>query len=124
MTTTALDIASDAWGSPLPDWIEVVARKCLEMPQTKVAHRIGYSPAVISQLLRKRYKGNVSGIEDAVRGAWMGATVDCPVVGTMRSDVCRDWQRKAKEFKPTNSNRARMYWACANCPRNQKEEKA
>ncbi|MGK7664230.1 MULTISPECIES: hypothetical protein [unclassified Marinovum] len=123
-TTTALFIAREAWGYPLPDWIEVVAEQCMKMPQARVASRIGYSPAVVSQILRNRYKGNVAAIEDAVRGAWMGATVNCPVVGSMRTDVCRDWQRKAKDFKPTNSNRARMYWACASCPRARKEETA
>lgn len=113
---TPLDIARAAWGNPAPDWIETIARKCMEMPQARVAGRVGYSPAVVSQLLRNRYKGNLAALEDVVRGAWMGATVTCPVVGTMRSDVCRDWQRKAKDFAPTNSNRARMYWACASCP--------
>lgn len=115
---TALDIAQSAWGIPLPDWIDVLARKCLEMPQVRVADRIGYSPAVVSQLLRARYKGNVAAVEDAVRGAWMGATVNCPVVGVMRTDVCRQWQAKSRDFKPTNSNRVRMFYACADCPLN------
>ena len=118
MPLTALDIARAAWGDPLPDWIDVLARKCLEMPQARVAARIGYSPAVVSQLLRQRYKGNLAAVEDAVRGAWMGATVSCPIIGQMRTDVCRDWQRKSREFVPTNTNRARMFWACADCPQN------
>lgn len=121
--TSPIDTAQQAWGNPLPDWIAVVAEQCTKMSQSRVASRLGYSPAVISQLLRGRYKGNVDAIEDAVRGAWMGATVSCPVVGEMRTDVCRDWQRKARDFKPTNSNRARMYWACASCPRARKEDK-
>jgi hypothetical protein len=124
MSSNALEISRTAWGDPLPDWIEVMAGKCLEMPQVKVAERLGYSAAVVSQLLRNRYKGNLAALEDAVRGAWMGATVICPVVGSMRSDVCRDWQRKGKEFKATNSNRARMYFACASCPRSQKDERS
>ena len=118
MSATALDIALAAWGDPLPDWIEVLARKCLEMPQTRVAERIGYSPAVVSQLLRQRYKGNLAAVEEAIRGAWMGATVRCPAVGLMRGDVCRSWQKKSREFKSTNSHRVRMYWACKDCPLN------
>lgn len=115
---TALDIARVAWGDPLPDWVDVLVRKCLDMPQARVAERIGYSPAVVSQLLRKRYSGNLIAIEDAVRRVWMDGKVTCPVVGPMSSPICQEWQQKSKEFKATSSLRARMFWACAECPIN------
>lgn len=121
MKVTPLDIARGAWGDPLPDWIEVVARQCLDMPQAKVAARIGYSAGMISQLLRNRYKGNLAAIEDAARGAWMGATVDCPVNGSIPTDTCQDWQRKARDWLASNSHRVRMHKACSKCPRYRKE---
>lgn len=119
--TAPLDIAREAWGDGIPDWILVVAGKCSEMTQRQVAERIGYSAGMVSQLLRNRYKGNLSAIEDAVRGAWMGSTVTCPVMGVIPTDTCQDWMRKARQFVPSSNNRVRMFRACAKCPRNQKE---
>jgi len=73
-------------------------------------------------LLRNGYPGHVHAVEDAVRGAWMGSTLACPVMGTIGSDVCLSWRRKAKVFAATNSHRVRMYRACNNCPQNEKGE--
>ncbi len=118
--TTPLEIARSAW-APLPDWVEVLAGKCAEMSQRQVAERIGYSGGMVSQLLRNRYRGNLAAIEDAVRGAWMGATVLCPVMGSIPTDACQDWQKKSREFVPSNRLRARMQTACSKCPRCRKE---
>ncbi|MGD9862565.1 MAG: hypothetical protein AB7S99_05065 [Pseudodonghicola sp.] len=114
--SSPLDIARDAWGDPVPDWIEVLATQCMETSQAKVASRIGYSGSMVSQLLRAKYKGDVGAVETAVRGAWMGATVTCPALGTLPTDICMDWQKKAKKFVPSNSHRARMFRACRSCP--------
>lgn len=121
MTRAPIDIARDAWGDPVPDWIEVLAGKCGTMTQRLVAERIGYSAGLVSQLLRNRYKGNIAAIEEAVRGAWMGSTVVCPVMGTIPTDTCRDWQRKARKYVPSSNNRVRMFRACGKCPRHVKE---
>lgn len=114
--TSPIDTAKAAWGDPLPDWIEVLATQCDETSQAKVANRIGYSGGMVSQLLRKRYKGNLAAVEKAVRGAWMGAKVACPVMGDLPTDACLAWQKKAKRFVPSNRHRARMYQACRSCP--------
>lgn len=114
---TPVEIARGAWPAPLPDWVEVLAIQCQEMTQKQVADRIGYSAGMVSQLLRNRYRGNLAAIEDAVRGAWMGSTVTCPVMGTIPTDTCQDWQRKAKTFAPTSNHRVRMFRACNRCAR-------
>lgn len=115
--TSPLDIARAAWGDPPPDWIIVLAERCAEQSQRLVAQRIGYSPGLISQLLRRRYQGNLAAIENAVRGAWMGSTVVCPVMGTIPTDTCNSWQRKARTFVASSNNRVRMYRACNKCSR-------
>ena len=112
--------AEAAWGKPLHDWVRVLAEQCNGSTQSAVAKRLGYSAGLISQVLRKTYPGNVNAVEEAVRGAWMGSTLECPVMGTIGSDVCLGWRRKAKTFAPTNSHRVRMYRACNNCPHNEK----
>lgn len=118
--TTPLDIARAHWPKPLPDWVEVLANKCADMTQREVGARIGYSAGMVSQLLRNRYRGNLAAIEEAVRGAWMGAKVTCPVMGSIPTTTCQTWQRKARTFIPTSNHRARMYRACNSCPRNEK----
>jgi hypothetical protein len=45
----------------------------------------------------------------------MARTVECPQLGTIPSNVCRDWQRRP--FLNTNAQRVAMYRACARCPR-------
>jgi hypothetical protein len=115
--TAPIDIVRAAWGDPVPDWIAVLAERCTTQPQRLVAQRLGYSAGLVSQLLRNRYKGNLAAIESAVRGAWMGSTVTCPVMGTIASDVCNSWQRKARTFVASSNNRVRMYRACNKCPR-------
>lgn len=114
--STPLDIAKAAWGEPLPDWIGVLAEQCMATSQAKAASRIGYSGSMVSQLLRAKYRGDLAAVETAVRGAWMGATISCPTLGSLPSDQCLEWQKKARKFVPSNRQRARMYSACRACP--------
>jgi len=66
------------WGNAMPDWVIVLAAACDRAPQTEVARRIEYSPAVVSQVLRNTYKGNLKRVEFQVRGLLMDQTVKCP----------------------------------------------
>lgn len=118
--TDFVKTAEAAYGVPLHDWVQVLAEQCNANTQSAVAKRLGYSAGLISQVLRNSYPGNVHAVEEAVRGAWMGSTLSCPVMGTIGSDVCLGWRRKAKNFAATNSHRVRMYRACNNCPHNEK----
>jgi hypothetical protein len=54
-------------------WLERLRAECGRISQSKVSVVIGYSPAVVNQVLKGSYK--------AVEGALMGATVKCPVLG-------------------------------------------
>lgn len=116
-----IDVAVAAWGEPLPDWVRVLAEKCAETSQREAAVVIGYSGSMVSQLLRNSYRGNLAAVEDAVRGAWMGATVECPVMGKIPTNACQEWRRKARKFASSNNHRVRMFRACRACPRNQKD---
>lgn len=106
--------AAQAWGT-VPDWIAELAELAETQGLNACASRLGYSAAVISQTLSNTYRGNLSNVEGKVRGALMGATVDCPVLGQIGRDVCLSWQ--AKERATTNAMRARLYRACRDgCP--------
>lgn len=106
--------AALAWGS-LPDWVAELARLADARGLTATAAKIGYSTAVVSQVIGGKYPGDLTKVEERVRGALMGLTVACPVLGEIGRDVCLSTQ--AQPFAVTNSTRTRVYRACrSGCP--------
>lgn len=120
--SSPVDIARAAWGAEVPDWILRLAQECAASTQRRVAEQLGRSAGLISQVLRNKYPGDMASIEDAVRGAFMNATVDCPALGNLPTDECQAWRKKARSGVRTNALRVRMINACLKCPRNQKED--
>lgn len=106
-----IDKARAAWNGEIPDWIVILAEACDRESQSAIARKVGYSPSAISQVLSNTYQnGDIARVEQAVRGALMSETVDCPVMGEMPHNTCIQWQRKP--FATTNSHRIRMHQAC------------
>ena len=90
----ALTRARAAWGNPLPDWIEALAKACDQSSQARVAGAIHYSPATLSYVLKNRYAGDArKDAERAARGASLHKMVQCPVVGPLGADACLAHQR-------------------------------
>lgn len=81
--------------------------------QVKVAHELGVSSAVVSTLLKDKYTGDVAAMEERIRGKFLGATVICPVMGTLGKDNCLDNQALPMAF--TNPIRAALGRACKKC---------
>jgi hypothetical protein len=81
--------------------------------QVKVAEELGVSSAVISTLLKDKYPGNVEAMGERIRGKYMGATVLCPVMGTLSKNSCLDNQALPMAF--TNPIRAALGRACKRC---------
>lgn len=107
--------AKAAWGDALPDWVEELARLAAAHSVKHAAERIGYSMAVVSNVVANKYAGDLVRVAEKVRGALMGMTVDCPVVGEIGRDRCLDEQRMP--FSAASSVRAKLYRACRNgCP--------
>lgn len=117
-----VDVARAAWGDALPDWVERLALQCAASSQNKVAKRLGRSGALVSQVLRNKYPGDLAKIEELFRGHFMAETVRCPELGTLPLHECHDWMAKARHFQSTNTLRVRMYRACKRCPRFTKGE--
>jgi hypothetical protein len=114
----ALDVAREAWGDDLPDWVEALAIECVKSSQNKVAERLGRSAAMISQILRCKYPGDLQAFEERFRGVFQAQALECPALGAIPTNECQDWRLKGKTFAIGNPQRTRMYRACANCPRN------
>lgn len=103
-----------AWGAP-PDWILALAEACDETSQAAVARRLNVSSSQINQVLKKTYPSPLAGIEQAVRGAYMGLTVACRELGEIGRDRCLSEQ--VLPLKSTSPMRVRMYRACrSGCP--------
>lgn len=97
------------------NWLDALRRECEKSSQERIARRLGVSAAVINQALKGKYKGNIDRIQALVEGAFMGATVDCPMIGEMPRDRCIEHQ--GRPFAATNPARVQLYHACRNgCP--------
>ncbi|MBO4168901.1 hypothetical protein [Cereibacter azotoformans] len=118
-----LDIAREAWGDDMPDWIETLAIECGKTSQNKVAARLERSATMISQALRRKYQGDLEALAERVRGVFEDAVIRCPALGTMPAHVCQDWREKTRTFQTGNPLRVRMYRACSLCARNTAREK-
>ncbi len=115
-------IARQAWGAHLPDWVEALAEVCAETSQNRVAERMGRSAALISQVLRAKYPGDLSAVEETFRGVFQDARVDCPALGALPAHECQNWRRKARRFVGSNTLNVTMYRACNRCPRADRRE--
>lgn len=99
-------------------WIDELRAACARLGQKEIAKRIGYSNAVISQVLNGKYPGDLDRVQAQVEGVLMKRVVDCPMLGEITLDVCRAHQRR--KFSTTNPMRVQMYRACRNgCPHSQ-----
>lgn len=98
------------WGESAPDWLLILAENCDSSSQKKVGEEIGYSSTVVNQVLKGRYTGDLTAVEKAVRGAYLNATVLCPVLGDLPVNRCLQHQRQP--YANTNRLRVRLYIAC------------
>lgn len=104
-----------AWGATEPDWVAALRAECERTAsQGLVAKRIGYSTAVVNQVLKGAYKGRLRDVEKRVRGALMHQTVTCPVLGEIATNRCLDEQ--GKPYAATNALRIELRRACPRCP--------
>jgi hypothetical protein len=93
-----------------PAWLLALREQVSDKGQRVVGKEIGYSPAVVSQVLNNKYGGDLKQVEKCVRGAYMGETVLCPVMGEVSVNRCLEVQKQP--FASTNPQRVRLYRAC------------
>lgn len=122
--TRNLALARAAWGKALPDWVEALARECDATSQNRAGQRFGISGSTVSTVLANKYPAGLDRIASRVRGHLLDATVPCPVLGDLPSDLCQEWQTKAERFHDTGQLRRRMFKACRACPRYRHARKA
>ena len=105
----------------MTDWINTLRAEAERTSQGRAGAKIGYSATVVSRVTGGTYQRDLGSVEAAVRGALMGETVDCPVIGEIPRNRCIDHQRKP--FSATSPMRVALYRACrAGCPHSRLEE--
>lgn len=98
-----------------PTWLTVLREYAAPKGgQARAAVAIGYSTAVISQVLSGKYNGDMEAVQAKVEGALMGMTVECPVIGELARNRCLEYQKRA--FAATNHLRVQLSKACPKCP--------
>jgi DNA-binding transcriptional regulator YdaS (Cro superfamily) len=96
-------------------WIVALRTAAADGQQRAAAKRIGYSAAVVSQVLSGSYKGDWKAVQQAVEGALLGATVDCPVAGDIPRNRCLEHQRsEATAASPMSVELAQTCPTCVN----------
>lgn len=120
--SSAVEIARVAWGADLPDWVLRLAQERDRTSQNRVAGRIGYSSAAVSNVIANKYNAPTGMIEERVRGVLMAQVMDCPALGEMPVHMCREWRKKSRKFASGNRQRVMMFRACMRCPVNKLKE--
>lgn len=122
---SAIDYAAlvaEFWGADAPEWVLTLAAECQRTSQSAVARRLEVSLTMVNQTLRQKYPGDLTRIEDLVRGVYLAAEVACPALGPIPANICRQWRDRSQTFVSVNHERVQMYRACNNCPRNKQVE--
>lgn len=99
-----------AWGADLPDWVEELAKEVNRKSQRLAGARIGYTGGLVSAVIARKYRGDMARVEAKVRGALMGATVECPVLGVIGRHRCLDEQKMPNTG--ASPQRGRLYRKC------------
>ncbi len=117
--TRAAEVVAESWGVNPPPYVQALAEACeMSGSQSQVAKRIGYSPAVVSTVLKNTYRGDLTAVEDRVRAVLMSDTVDCPAVGQeIELATCLEHQAHVKARNRSNAFRITMMRHCPNCPK-------
>lgn len=113
---TCLEIAQENWDPIVPDFIIRLATFCDENTQTAAAKKIDYSSAVVSQLLRNKYGGNMEKVETKVTNIFRNKFAECPLLGRIPIDICLAHARKP--YTPLNPILIAQFKACRQCPNN------
>lgn len=115
--------AQECWGGTPPAWVEKLSQECAATSQSAVGRKLGLSGGLISAVLGNTYAakgGDMKRVEAIVRGALMGSTLICPVMGEIGTDRCHKEQREP--FRATSSFRVRLFQACQRCQNRHKRE--
>lgn len=98
------------------DWMRLLREAVDAASGTAVAKRLGYSPAVVSQVLKGKYAGRTDLVRQRVIEVYGATSVPCPVLGEIPLSRCA--AERNRPFAATNPLRVRLWQTCPTCPFN------
>lgn len=114
-------MAQECWGGAAPAWVLALAQAIdaqdMAMPRAQklIAERIGYSNAVVHEVLRNRYRGDQAKVAARVAQCLANAHADCPVLGPISHAECRSNQ--GQKNPGSTPLKVRLFRACrGGCP--------
>lgn len=100
------------------DWFELLNTNVEKRGRREVEQALGLSKTTLSQVLNKKYPGNLENVKNKVLAAFGSLKVDCPVMGEIPLQRCLKEQIKPNTL--SNPLRIRLYCECQICPNNRK----
>lgn len=113
---SAIRTVDESWGEAAPEWVKTLAAFCDAESQAAAARLIGRSTSLINQVLKNKYMGDLTGVEERVNSAFRVVPVPCPVLGDIDGASCLAHQQAT--YHPGNHLAVRLYVACRRCPHN------
>ena len=110
----ASELVLKHWGADAPQWVKTIASFSDRESQAQAARKIGRSPALVNQVLKNRYTGDLKGIEERVIAALSNTKIACPVFGDISGEECLKNQKKP--YNPSNHVSVRLFRTCRQCP--------
>ena len=118
---SAQRLARESWGAALPAWVLALAQAidaqdmATPRAQKLIAERIGYSNAVVHEVVRNRYKGDHGKVAARVAQCLANERADCPVLGPLSHAQCQAYQ--AQKNPGSTPLKVRLHRACrGGCP--------
>lgn len=116
---SAIDIVKESWGDSIPGWVMNLAQECDRSSQSQAAKKIGRSASLVNQVLKNKYNGSLSSIQERCEAA-LSCEVECPIMGLISGTKCLATQEMP--YQPYNHVVVRQFRACRNCPHLIKKE--
>ncbi len=113
-TSTSADNVRVAYPHGAPSWVTSLAQECDLTSQASVAAKIGRSPALINQVLKNRYTGDLNDVRKRVETILRPSCINCPIIGEISGETCIQYQ--GKPYNPGNHLAVRLFRACRQCP--------
>ncbi|ACQ92345.1 conserved hypothetical protein [Tolumonas auensis DSM 9187] len=104
-------------------WLEVLRSEVKKTSLQKVADKTGLSRTLISQTCNDKYPGDLERVRQVVESVFMGAKVNCPILGEIPQHLCMAHQKKQAGELGDNPMAIKLYKACrSGCPYSQIDE--
>lgn len=112
---TAIETIATHWGDSAPVWVRLLATACDETSQKKTAVKISRSSALVNQVLKGKYPGDLTDVQNRVEKVF-GIKIPCPELGDIEGAACLVNQQK--KYNPANHAAVSLFVACRRCPHN------